>query len=478
MTENENFKNLKHLYNRAGFGLHYSELQKLCRTKLNKVVSDMIEKAKVDMPLTTIAPDHIKSVMLKNAGLTKKEGLSPEQLKERQKHLVSLNKQLKNLNTEWVFRMMDTDSPLREKMTLFWNNHFACREEGNPYFAQVLNNIQRKNALGDFKILLIEVSKSASMLNFLNNQQNKKGRPNENFARELMELFTLGRGNYSEKDIKESARAFTGWSHDAAGNFEFNPKNHDNGIKAFFGKEGNFSGEDIIDMILQKPEAAIFIARKAYRFFVNDVPNETHVQELGNHFFKNKYNISALMNKMFTSEWFYAPENTGNKIKSPVELIVGLSRQFNVTYKRQEIILQLQRGLGQTLFYPPNVAGWAGGRNWIDSSSLMLRLTIPSQILNDGSINFSAKTDPDDENIVAMKQMDDAALEAKKGSSRIEINWEKFWAEFPEDYTIQQTANYILQCKPSSQLNEIIKNSVDKKNTIIKTVCTPEYQLC
>ena len=478
MTENENFKNLKHLYNRAGFGLHYSELQKLCRTKLNKVVSDMIEKAKVDMPLTTIAPDHIKSVMLKNAGLTKKEGLSPEQLKERQKHLVSLNKQLKNLNTEWVFRMMDTDSPLREKMTLFWNNHFACREEGNPYFAQVLNNIQRKNALGDFKILLIEVSKSASMLNFLNNQQNKKGRPNENFARELMALFTLGRGNYSEKDIKESARAFTGWSHDAAGNFEFNPKNHDNGIKAFFGKEGNFSGEDIIDMILQKPEAAIFIARKAYRFFVNDVPNETHVQELGNHFFKNKYNISALMNKMFTSEWFYAPENTGNKIKSPVELIVGLSRQFNVTYKRQEIILQLQRGLGQTLFYPPNVAGWAGGRNWIDSSSLMLRLTIPSQILNDGSINFSAKTDPDDENIVAMKQMDDAALEAKKGSSRIEINWEKFWAEFPEDYTIQQIADYILQCKPSSQLNEIIKNSVDKKNTIIKTVCTPEYQLC
>ncbi len=478
MTENENFKNLKHLYNRAGFGLHYSELQKLCRTKLNKVVSDMIEKAKVDMPLTTIAPDHIKSVMLKNAGLTKKEGLSPEQLKERQKHLVSLNKQLKNLNTEWVFRMMDTDSPLREKMTLFWNNHFACREEGNPYFAQVLNNIQRKNALGDFKILLIEVSKSASMLNFLNNQQNKKGRPNENFARELMELFTLGRGNYSEKDIKESARAFTGWSHDAAGNFEFNPKNHDNGIKAFFGKEGNFSGEDIIDMILQKPEAAIFIARKAYRFFVNDVPNETHVQELGNHFFKNKYNISALMNKMFTSEWFYAPENTGNKIKSPVELIVGLSRQFNVTYKRQEIILQLQRGLGQTLFYPPNVAGWAGGRNWIDSSSLMLRLTIPSQILNDGSINFSAKTDPDDENIVAMKQMDDAALEAKKGSSRIEINWEKFWAEFPEGYTIQQIADYILQCKPSSQLNEIIKNSVDKKNTIIKTVCTPEYQLC
>ena len=478
MTENENFKNLKHLYNRAGFGLHYSELQKLCRTKLNKVVSDMIEKAKVDMPLTTIAPDHIKSVMLKNAGLTKKEGLSPEQLKERQKHLVSLNKQLKNLNTEWVFRMMDTDSPLREKMTLFWNNHFACREEGNPYFAQVLNNIQRKNALGDFKILLIEVSKSASMLNFLNNQQNKKGRPNENFARELMELFTLGRGNYSEKDIKESARAFTGWSHDAAGNFEFNPKNHDNGIKAFFGKEGNFSGEDIIDMILQKPEAAIFIARKAYRFFVNDVPNETHVQELGNHFFKNKYNISALMNKMFTSEWFYAPENTGNKIKSPVELIVGLSRQFNVTYKRQEIILQLQRGLGQTLFYPPNVAGWAGGRNWIDSSSLMLRLTIPSQILNDSSLNFSAKTDPDDENIVAMKQMDDAALEAKKGSSRIEINWEKFWAEFPEDYTIQQIADYILQCKPSSQLNEIIKNSVDKKNTIIKTVCTPEYQLC
>lgn len=478
MTENENFKNLKHLYNRAGFGLHYSELQKLCRTKLNKVVSDMIEKAKVDMPLTTIAPDHIKSVMLKNAGLTKKEGLSPEQLKERQKLLVSLNKQLKNLNTEWVFRMMDTDSPLREKMTLFWNNHFACREEGNPYFAQVLNNIQRKNALGDFKILLIEVSKSASMLNFLNNQQNKKGRPNENFARELMELFTLGRGNYSETDIKESARAFTGWAHDAAGNFEFNPKNHDNGIKTFFGKEGNFNGEDIIDMILQKPEAAVFIARKAYRFFVNDVPDENHVQELGNHFYKSKYDIAAMMNKMFTSDWFYAPENMGNKIKSPVEFIVSLSRQFNVTYKRQEIILQLQRGLGQTLFYPPNVAGWAGGRNWIDSSSLMLRLTIPSQILNDSSLNFSAKTDPDDENIVAMKHQDDVVVEAKKKASGIEINWDNFWSDFPKDYSVQQIAAFVLQCKPSTQLNQIINSSVDKKNAIIKTVSSPEYQLC
>jgi len=229
---------------------------------------------------------------------------------------------------------------------------------------------------------------------------------------------------------------------------------------------------------LQKPEAAVFIARKAYRFFVNDVPDETHVQELGNHFYKSKYDISVLMNKMFTADWFYAPENTGNKIKSPVEFIVGLSRQFNVTYKRQEIILQLQRGLGQTLFYPPNVAGWAGGRNWIDSSSLMLRLTIPSQILNDGSLNFSAKTDPDDENIVAMKQMDDAVIEAKKKGSRIEINWENFWADFPKDYSVQQIAGFILQCKPSAQLNQIISSSIDKKNAIIKTASSPEYQLC
>ena len=154
------------------------------------------------------------------------------------------------------------------------------------------------------------------------------------------------------------------------------------------------------------------------------------------------------------------------------------SRQFNVTYKRQEIILQLQRGLGQTLFYPPNVAGWAGGRNWIDSSSLMLRLTIPSQILNDGSLNFSAKTDPDDENIVAMKQMDDAVIEAKKKGSRIEINWENFWADFPKDYSVQQIAGFILQCKPSAQLNQIISSSIDKKNAIIKTASSPEYQLC
>ena len=157
----------------------------------------------------------------------------------------------KELNLTWINRMSTTDAPLQEKMTLFWHNHFACRSK-NAAFAQQLNNIQRTNALGNFRTLLFQVAESPAMLQFLNNQQNQKGHPNENFAREVMELFTIGRGNYTETDVKESARSFTGYGFNKDGEFVNRRFFHDDGQKTFMGKTGNFNGEDILNALLDK----------------------------------------------------------------------------------------------------------------------------------------------------------------------------------------------------------------------------------
>jgi uncharacterized protein (DUF1800 family) len=365
-------------------------------------------------------------------------------------------------------------------MTLFWHGHFACRSN-NPFFAQQLNNIQRTNALGSFKTLLVEVSKSPAMLQYLNNQQNRKGKPNENFARELMELFTLGRGNYSEQDIKESARSFTGWMYDKDGSFIFRQNLHDPGTKTFFGKIGNFEGENIIDIILEKPETAQFIARKVYKFFVNDNPNEAHVKELATHFYNSKYDIGSMMKKMFTSDWFYNPENVGTKIKSPAEFLVGLSREFYVTYNKPQVLIQLQSSLGQYLFNPPNVAGWPGGQSWIDSSSLMLRMRIPSLVLNDGEIDFSGKADPEDEAVIALSRTATTNANANmKPKSYVNANadWPKFLDTLPKGLTPLELTEFLLQPKLNAKITTMVSDNKGLRSTAVEITSMPEYQLC
>lgn len=384
----------------------------------------------------------------------------------------------KELSVHWLLRMSETKGILREKMTLFWHGHFATLIE-MPEMAQQLNNTIRKHSLGSFREMLIAVSKEPVMLQYLNNQQNKKAHPNENFARELMELFTLGIGNYTEADIKEAARAFTGWGFDQAYQFRFKQKQHDFDQKTFLGKTGNWNGEDIIDIILEQPQAAEFIATKIYKYFVNDVINETRVQELAQVFRSNNYNIKSLMQHIFEADWFYDAENVGVKIKSPVELLVGLNKQFDIEYEVKEVVHMMMRLLGQILFYPPNVAGWPGGRRWIDSSSLMLRLKVPSAILNGGIVEFEPKEDLD-----AMLQMSPEAQ--KKARTRLEkklktvTNWPKFEAETAKQLTIDELAEFFIQ----PELSDAAKNMLAglKKSTIkdrmLELLTLPEYQLC
>jgi uncharacterized protein (DUF1800 family) len=475
MDRNTNFVNIKHLYSRAAFGISYPELHELSKKRLGRAI-DQLFKLPDQIPiLQSISQEEYQEQQLVLISLNGKKEQSPEEKLLREQITKLRNEKSRSLNIKWVMQMINTKSPLLEKMTLFWHGHFACRSN-NPFFSQQLNNIQRANALGNFRTLLLEVSKSPAMLEYLNNQQNRKGKPNENFARELMELFTLGRGNYTEKDIREAARCFTGWIYNKTGEFEFNLRVHDEKEKTVFGHTGDFDGEAVIDIILSKPETAAFIARKLYIFFVNDIPNEEHIQEIAVYLYQQKYDISAVMKKIFTAGWFYLDTNRGNKIKSPVEFLINLSRTFQVTYHKPQILIQLQSSLGQYLFNPPNVAGWPGGKNWIDSSSLMLRLKIPSLILNDGILDFDGKADPEDEAVIALNKK--PKPRPVKSYINAEADWPRFLSSLPPQLKQEELAAFLLEPSLNQKIISLVSQNKNFKNTVIAVTSMPEYQLC
>ena len=391
---------------------------------------------------------------------------------------------LKKGNLLWIETMVNSEAQLREKMSLFWHGHFACRSQ-NSFFAQELLHIIRSNALGNFADMLKAVSKSPAMLQFLNNQQNKKSHPNENFAREVMELFTMGRGNYTENDVKEAARAFTGWTFEPRGGFVVRKFQHDDGSKTFLGKTGNFDGDDILNILLENKQTANYISKKIYRYFVNENVNEQNQQWLSKRFYANNYDIAKLLEDIFTSDWFYDEKNIGNRIKSPVELIVGIRRLLPLQLENDQSQLQLQRALGQVLFYPPNVAGWPGGKNWIDSSSLMLRLRIPQILSANDAMDIRPKSDDD----VQMGQMMEAVKkmkEAVKGGTAT-IDWAAVNAIFEKvqrDKLLESITATVLQTK-----NKVGNTVLDKyintesrenfiRSTVVNLMATPEYQLC
>lgn len=392
---------------------------------------------------------------------------------------------LKMLNLRWLETMITSEAQLREKMSLFWHGHFACRSL-NSFFAQELLQIIRTNALGSFADMLKAVSKSPAMLQFLNNQQNRKSQPNENFAREVMELFTMGRGHYTENDVKEAARAFTGWAFNAKGEFVFRKNQHDDGSKTFLGKTGNFDGDDILNILLEKNETAHYISKKLYRYFVNENVNEQNQQWLSKRFYSNNYDITQLLEDMFTSDWFYDAKNTGTRIKSPVELLTGIRRLLPMQPENDQSQLLFQRALGQVLFYPPNVAGWPGGKNWIDSSSLMLRLRIPQILSANDALDIIPKTDDD----VQMGQMMQAAAKkiqaaVKGGAANIDwVSVNKIFEKVPREKLLENIAATVLQTK-----NKVSNTVLDKyvntasrenfiKSAVIYLMATPEYQLC
>jgi len=393
MTEEQK---IQHLYWRAGFGLSPTAFQKKRKQPLNKIIKDLFKDAKKIQPVQR--PDY---------NIPSWDVLKVMSKEDRLKKTREIQKLTPEINLNWVRQMTSDDySCLQEKMTLFWHGHFACESKRFDYAASQINSI-RQDALGNFRDLVLAISKDTSMILYLNNQQNKKNKPNENYARELMELFTIGRGNYTEQDIKEAARAFTGWFSDrGTGEFKFTERQHDAGSKTFMGKTGNWNGDDIIDLILDRKETATFLATKVYRYFVNEKVKDENVALLANILYQSNYNIGTMMQTLFESDWFYAKENVGVKIKSPIELLVGMGKVLNLQFGNAKSVLFPQKYLGQILFKPPNVAGWPGGKTWIDNSTLMLRMNFAAVVFQRVELALELKDEPEEPKSRQLKNLD------------------------------------------------------------------------
>lgn len=452
--------NNKHLLWRAGFGAGINQLEDLQKKDTKGLLNDLF-KEETFVYINYDTPDIVENVDYMN------DKAPAEKKKEMQRIYREQNEEL-NLN--FLDKMVNSKEQMKEKMAFFWHGHFASRVV-NPRFNRQILNVIRKNALGNFKDLLFEVSQAPAMLNFLNNQQNKKDHPNENFAREVMELFTMGRGNYTEKDIREGARAFTGWGFDKEGNFVERKKLHDEGSKTFLGKTGNFTGTDALNIILEQKATSKFITTKIYKFFVNENVDNTIVNKLSESFYQSNYDIKKLMTDIFSSSWFYDKKNIGNRIKSPIELMAGMMRTLPMTIQNPENLIVYQKLLGQMLLYPPNVAGWPNGKSWIDSSTLMLRLQIPQIWSGLRPLDYRPKEDDDVD--MGLKNNTNTLAKSFKNPN-ITIDWARvekiFNGKNVEDYLIQNSKSLDL-----SSVKNFSDNSV--KMNVINLMSTPEYQL-
>jgi uncharacterized protein (DUF1800 family) len=275
----------------------------------------------------------------------------------------------------WADRMLNTRRPLEEKMTLFWHGHFATSEDKVRDARKMLlqNQTFRRLATGNFRDLMIAVAKDPAMLAYLDAGVNVKGAPNENFAREIMEIFTMGVGHYTETDIREGARAFTGWNSDDL-TFVVHPEQHDATPKAFLGRTSNFDGVDVIDAILAQSATADFIAAKLYRYFVRDDLDPALQSRLGAVFRNAHYELKPLLRTIFLSRDFYSQASIGTHIKSPVELVISTYKKLGATaIPGIPDFNETTEAMGQALFWPPTVAGWAGGRSWITLGLLLDR---------------------------------------------------------------------------------------------------------
>lgn len=454
-------KEIQHLYWRAGFGIEPNKLDQIQNWSKTAIIEDIFEQSKNVTPLKMdLSAFYVDRISLS---------------KEARKKLRKLaNRTMLEMNLVWMKEMVQTKAILREKMTFFFHDHFAVRIK-NPIANLELNNILREHSLGSFKALLLEVSKSPAMIAFLNNQQNKKGQPNENFAREVMELFTLGRDNvYTEQDIKEAARAFTGWKiNKKTGKFQFNAKTQDTETKTILGQTGNFKGEDVIRILLEQTQTAKYITEKILDFMVGRELSKNTIEKLSKDFFDGDYDLTKLLRSIFELPAFFDSSTIGCRIKSPTEFLVGINRMIPIEFKEPKAIIQMQKKLNQVLFFPPNVAGWNSGIGWIDSSTLLIRMKIPSLILNFGVIEWTDNSDLSENMNERLKKRN------ANTKARIEKRIKAYpdWNKLEQNIETQKIrlAEFILQRQPNQKT---IHEDESIKDKIIQYMSLPEYQLC
>lgn len=369
-----------HLLNRAGFGGTPDEITRVMELGPVRAVDWLMdfpdapaeEQSQHDVPdLSSI--DGYPRTFAERRKLF--EGKTPEERMQLNNMLMRANREAVQATAAWWLNRMATGpNPLQEKLTLFWHGHFttSARDERSAWLMWQQNELLRRQAAGNFEKFVRQISRDPAMLGYLNNSQNRKQSPNENYARELMELFTLGIGQYTEADIKEAARAFTGWTHDGE-NFVFRKFDHDTGEKTFFGKRGPFDGDDIITLILRHPACAPYIASRLWTFFAYENPEPAITNALGDLLRDESWDLRPVLRTMFTSRAFYSDRAIGTQIKSPVQLVVGTVRLLGLKMPPGRQIAGALDQMGQIPLAPPNVKGWPGGRAWINTSTLFVR---------------------------------------------------------------------------------------------------------
>lgn len=377
-----------HLLNRAGFGGTPSEIDALVSPGVEKAVRSFF-KAKEEgdgdgdlFPVPSLVEPPLRLEFKKR----EKNASSDEDRRLVRRELNEADRlSMLDLRIWWLNRMRYTSYPLLEKATLFWHGHFATSNQkvNDPYLMWQQNETLRAHALGKFPDLLKAMSRDPAMIRWLDLGQSRKDHPNENFAREVMELFSLGEGHYSEEDIQSAARAFTGYRvRPKTGSFFFNARDFDPSPKTFFGKTVPYTGDQIIDAIVAQPECARFIGRKLWTFFVSVNPTDEIVSKIADLLLSNGYDIGATLKVVFASAEFYSPHVIHHQIKSPIQWILQTTKMLEIPLPDDKVLENSLASLGQVLFAPPNVKGWDGGRAWISASSLLYRYNLATYLLS------------------------------------------------------------------------------------------------
>lgn len=394
------YQQARHLLWRAGFGGTPEQINTLASWGPQRAVDHIVDFDKIDYPspgpdvfnpdiMRPLTPDEQRELRLARQRQDE-ETVARFRLREQQAERED-RLQIRKVQQWWLTRMIESPRPLEEKLSLFWHGHFATsyRTIENSYHMYLQNQLFRAHAAGNFGDLLFQIVRDPAMLAYLDNNDSRKDRPNENLARELMELFSLGVGNYDEHDIKEGARALTGYSFEDD-QFVFNQNNHDAGGKTILGMSGTLDGDGFVTAILESRACSRFISTKLYRFFVKDVPLEWRsipresrdvITDMADAMLRARYDLKPVLKRLFLSEHFYHQAIVNEKVKSPVDLVVGAVRSLHTPVRDLGILVDALDLMGQDILFPPSVKGWDGGRSWINTSTLFVRQNILAFLL-------------------------------------------------------------------------------------------------
>lgn len=454
----------RHLLTRTGFGASHEDINNYSRLNYEQAVYQLLDQVNpnpmIKPPAWLFEPLSFDRKRMKNAS-------------EEEKKAFRRARKMKEFELKgwWVTEMANTESPLTEKMVLFWHNHFtsSLKKVKQPVLLYRQNELFRKHAMGNFKALAEDISKDPAMLGYLDNFKSSKQSPNENFARELLELFTLGEGNYTEQDIKEAARAFTGWSIDRkTGEFMFRKRMHDTGEKVFLGKRGKLDGNDIIEIIFEQPEVATLLVTKLWKEFVSETPNKAEIDRLAKTFRANNYEMKPLMHELLMSNSFRDPDNYARLIKSPLDYIVGTLRILDIPVKDGRAAAFASAHLGQNVFDPPNVKGWLGGVEWITSSSLLTRQQLLERMFR-GSSAESGKQQKKLDRRLKMQKM------FNKENQKVDLR--PFLVSFSGKRSKQEVLNLLLADDPVD--SSLVSNNKEtfSADDLLALMSDPVYQL-